>query len=63
MALRGVLTTGLALFPGAPRPQHITIMMDRYAHLFAGHDDEVMEAFDAAITGATPPTNVTPLGA
>jgi hypothetical protein len=38
-------------------------MMDRYAHLFAGHDDEVMEAFDAAITGATPPTNVTPLGA
>ncbi|MDX6674455.1 MAG: hypothetical protein QOH11_1873 [Solirubrobacteraceae bacterium] len=37
--------------------------MDRYAHLFAGYDDEVLEAFDAAITGATPPTNVTPLGA
>jgi hypothetical protein len=27
-----------------------------------GHDDEVMEAFDAAITAAAP-TNVTPLRA
>jgi integrase len=40
----------------------ITVTMDRYAHLFAGHDDEVMEAFDAAITAAVP-DNVTQLTA
>jgi integrase len=39
----------------------ITTTLDRYGHLFPGHDDEVMDGLDATFNAVPAPDNVVEL--